>query len=197
LQLTDYNFSNLKTKFHNLSLQGIPGIIFGIISIIFIWTVQLILTDYSLGAEGIAMLPISFFEIFIAVFSVIYILISYFTITIINKRRRKKVNLKGWDINSKKIRNVFLSYLFAGGILTYFFVSEGYLKLIIPTSLILYGIACFLTNKYTLGASKILGLLLVLNGIAALLFPPLMFYLWGVGFGFYSIIYGLYFFKKV
>jgi len=197
LQLTDYNFSSLKTKFHNLSLQGIPGIIFGIISIIFIWTVQLILTDYSLGAEGIAMLPISFFEIFIAVFSVIYILISYFTITIINKRRRKKVNLKGWDINSKKIRNVFLSYLFAGGILTYFFVSEGYLKLIIPTSLILYGIACFLTNKYTIGSSKILGLLLILNGIAAFLSPPFMFYLWGVGFGFYPIIYGIYFFKKV
>ena len=186
----------MKTKFHNLSLQGIPGIILGIISIIFIWTVQLILTDFSLGTEGIAMLPISFFEILITAFSFIYILISYFTITIINKRRRKKVRLKGWDLNSKKIRNIFLGFLITGGILTYYFVSEGYLKLIIPTSLILYGFTCFLTNKYTIGSSKILGLLIVLNGIAALLLPQFMFYLWGLGFGFYPIIYGIYFFKK-
>jgi len=187
----------LRSSFHNLSLQGISGVIFGVNSIIFIWVIQLLLTDFSLGNEGVAMLPISFFEILIAAFSFIYILISYFTITIINKKRRKKVKLKGWDTKSIKIRKVFLSCLFTGGILTYFFVSGGYLKLIIPTSLILYGAACFLTNKYTLGPSKTLGLLLVLNGIAALLSPPLMFYLWGVGFGFYPIIYGLYFFKKV
>jgi len=186
----------LKTKFHNLSLQGIPGIIFGIISIIFICIIQLILTDFSLGNEGVSMLPISFFEIIIAAFSFIYILISYFTITIINKRRRKKVRLKGWDLNSKKIRNIFLGFLITAGILTYYFVSEGYLKLIIPTSLILFGIACVLTKKYTIGASKILGGLLVINGIAALLLPPFMFYLWGVGFGIYPIIYGIYYFKK-
>lgn len=186
----------MKSKFHNLSLQGISGIIFGIISIIFIWIIQLILTDFSLGNEGVSMLPISFFEIIIAAFSFIYILISYFTITLINKKRRKKVRLKGWDLNSKKIRNIFLSFLIIGGILTYYFVSEGYLKLIIPTSLILFGIASFLSNKYHIGASKILDLLFVLNGIAALLFPQFMFYLWGTSFGIYPIIYGIYFFKK-
>lgn len=186
----------MKSKIHNLSLHGISGIIFGIISIIFIWLIKILLTSFSLGDEGVGMLPISFFEILIAILSVIYILISYFTITLINKIRRKKLDLKGWETNSKRIRYVFLGLLFIGGILTYFFVSEGNLKLIIPTSLFLVGIACFLAHKNTNGFSKILGILFFINGITVLIFPNWMFYVWGIAFGIYPIIYSFYIPKK-
>jgi len=186
----------LESKFHNLSLQGITGIIFGIISIIFIWFIKILLNSFSLGDEGVGMLPISFFEILIAMVVLIYILISYFTIVLINKKRRKKLGLKGWEFSSKKIRTIFISFMITGGILTYSFVSEGNLKLIIPASLILFGIACVLTNKYTSGFSKIFGVLFLINGIMCILFPQFMFYLWGMAFGIYPIIYSFYTPKK-
>lgn len=190
------NSAKLESKFHNLSLQGITGIIFGIISIIFIWFIKILLNSFSLGDEGVGMLPISFFEILIAIVALIYILICYFTIVLINKKRRKKLGLKGWEYRSKKIRNIFISFLITGGILTYSFVSEGNLKLIIPTSLILFGIACVLTNKYTNSTTNIFGILFIVNGIVAILFLQFIFYLWGVAFGIYPIIYSFFNPKK-
>lgn len=190
------NSAILESKFHNFSLQGITGIIFGIISIIFIWFIKILLNSFSLGDEGVGMLPISFFEILMAIVALIYILICYFTIVLINKKRRKKLGLKGWEYSSKKIRNIFISFLITGGILTYSFVSEGNLKLIIPTSLILFGIASVITNKYTNSTTNIFGILFIVNGIVAILFPQFMFYVWGVAFGIYPIIYSFYTPKK-
>jgi len=80
----------LNKKIHNLSLRGITGIFVGVISLIFIFGIHLLLSQYSSGSAGVSMLPISFFEILIFGISFLYILISYFTIVLINKRRRKK-----------------------------------------------------------------------------------------------------------
>lgn len=184
------------SKIHNLSLQGISGIIFGVISIIFIWFIKNLISDFASGDEAIGMLPISFFEILLTIIVFFYLLISFVTILLINKKRRKKLGLKGWESNSIKIRNVFLSFLIAGGILTYSFVSEGNLKLIIPTSLLLFGVACILTRKNT-NAPFIFGTLYLINGVFSILFPQFMFYLWGMAFGIYPLIYGIYNFKKV
>ena len=73
-------------------------------------------------------------------------------------------------------------------------MANGLPKLIIPTSLILYGIAGIISNKYTFGVSAILGIGFLINGILALLFPNLSFYLWGISFGGYHIIYGIFYF---
>lgn len=184
------------SKIHNLSLQGISGITFGIISIIFIWFIKTLITGFSFGNEVVGMLPISFFEILMAITVLFYILISYVTIVLINKKRRKKLGLTGWESNSKKIRNTFISFLTAGGILSYSFVSEGNLNLIIPTSLLLFGIASILIRKNT-NATFVFGTLYLINGVFSILFPQFMFYLWGIAFGIYPLIYGIYNFKKV
>lgn len=184
------------SKIHNLSLQGISGIIFGLISIIFVWFIKNLITDFAFGDKAIGMLPISFFEILVAIIVLFYLIISFVTITLINKKRRKKLGLKGWESSSKKLRNSFISFLIAGGILTYYFVSEGNLGLIIPTSLILFGVACILTRKNT-NVTFIFGTLYLINGIFSILFPQFMFYLWGIAFGIYPLIYGIYNFKKV
>ncbi|MGV8947370.1 MAG: hypothetical protein ACOH1N_13140, partial [Lutibacter sp.] len=138
---------------------------------------------------------ISFFELLIFGISLLYILISYFIITLINKNRRKRIYLKKWDIKAQRIRRVYLFLLLLGGIVLYFLMANGLPKLIIPASLILYGTAGIISNKYTFGISAILGIGFLINGILALLFPNLSIYLWGISFGIFHIAYGLIYFN--
>jgi len=186
----------LTKKIHNISLQGVTGIIFGSISVLYTYFISFLVSQFTTASEGISLLPISFFEIVIALISLLYIVISYLTVVLINKRRRKKINLKGWELNSKIIVRIFLFLLFLGGILGYLFLKNGFLKLLIPMALILYGLGCILAKKQTIGASKIIGVFFILQGLLAYFNPNLMFYFFGIGFGGFHIIYGMLYYLK-
>ncbi len=123
-------------------------------------------------------------------------LFSYILIVFMNKKR-KKSNSKKWELNAKQIRRIYLIHLFFGGIILYYIMVIGVLKLIIPASLILYGIATFLANKFTRGSTKILGILFIFNGILALIFSCYSFILWGVAFGIYHICYGIIYYNSI
>ena len=187
----------MNKKIHNLSLRGSTGIFAGIFSLIFIFGIHLLLSQYASGSTGVSVLPISYFEILIFDISFLYILISYFTIVLINRRRRKKIYLRKWDFKAKKIRRIYLVFLLLGGIILYFLMTNGLLKLIIPTSMMLYGIAGIFSNIHTFGATAVLGLVFIILGILTIFFPNLSFYLWGFAFGICHIVYGLVYFKRV
>jgi hypothetical protein len=180
-----------------LSLRGITGIFAGIFSLIFIFGIHLFLSQYASSSATVSVLPISFFEMLIFGVTFLYILISYITITLINSRRRKKLYLRKWDFKAKKIRRIYLVFLLIGGIILYFLVENGLLKFIIPTSLILYGIAGIISNKHTFGATAVLGFVFIILGGLAILFSSFAFYVWGFAFGIFHIVYGLIYFRKV
>ncbi|VAW20132.1 hypothetical protein MNBD_BACTEROID04-1676 [hydrothermal vent metagenome] len=186
----------MNTKIHNLSLGGITGIIFGFLGIIFIYFIHFILNQYLSVSEGVSLLPISFFQLLLVAICFFFILFSYILILFINKKRKKR-NSKKWEINERKIRRIYLIHLIFGGIILYYIVFLGELKLIIPTSLILYGIAGILVDKYTRGSTKILGILFIFNGILALIYPSYSFILWGIAFGIYHICYGIIYYNNI
>lgn len=74
-------------------------------------------------------------------------------------------------------------------------MTNGLIKFVIPTSLLLYGFAGIISNKYTFGATAILGIVFLVLGVLAILFSSLAFYLWGFAFGVCHIGYGLVYFK--
>lgn len=180
----------MNSEKHNLSLQGITGIIFGIISIIFSWLLKLILNNYTSGFGMIANLPISFFEIILGIISFLFIIISYFTVALINKKIRKNLGLTKWTKNAKNIRKIFFAFFILGGLITVLLVNNGQIKLIIPTSLILFGLSSIVSKKYTIGNTLLLGILFISNGVLAMVFPKQLFMLWTLAFGGYHIIYG-------
>lgn len=185
----------MKNKIHNLSLRGIPGIFAGVISLIYIYGIHLLLSQYASGSAGVSMLPITFFEMLIFGVTLLYILISYITITLINRKRRKKIYLRKWDFKAKKIRRIYLVFLLLGGIILYFLMASGLLKFLIPTSLILYGIAGIISNKHTFGATAIMGFVFLILGGLAIVFPGFAFYIWGFCFGICHLVYGLIYFN--
>lgn len=74
-------------------------------------------------------------------------------------------------------------------------MAKGQIKLVIPASMILYGMAGVLSNKQTFGATAILGFVFIILGIFAIVFPFMAFYLWGFAFGVCHIVYGLIYFN--
>lgn len=187
----------MKNYIHNLSLRGITGILIGVYSLIYIYYIDFFINQFSTASEGVSLLPISFFEILLIVLSIFFILISYITILLVNRKRRRKIGLKGWDISAKRIRNFFFILLVVGGICLYVLMNQGLLKFIIPCSLLFYGIFCIAVNNYTAGSSKFLGLFFIIQGVLSIISPALMFLFWGIAFGCFHIIYGLlYHFKK-
>jgi len=179
----------LNPKIHNLSLHGITGILFGISSLLFIVLVNALINQFTSLSGATSVLPITFFEILIFASVLLFALITYLIIVFINKRRRRKSNLKGWEPNAKKIRLVFFIQFSILVSASYVCIQLGMLKLIIPLILLLYGLSCIIANNYTNGSTRILGLFFALQSMFVLFFPEVQFLLLGVAFAGFHIIY--------
>jgi len=182
----------LNTKTHNLSLQGIAGVLFGIICILFVVLINAFINQYTSSSGATSVLPISFFEILILISTVLFVLISYFIIVYVNKRRRKKIGLKGWEQHARKIRIIFLIQFILVLFISYVCIQVGMVKLIIPVALLMHGLSCILASPFTNGYSKILGLFFALQSLLAIFFPEVQFLLMGIAFGGFHIIYGIF-----
>ena len=185
----------MRATVHNLSLQGITGIFIGLIFSACIFLIQSLIIQYQSGL-AVSMLPISIFEWVIILIWLIFIIVAYIFTTTINKKRRKKNDLKGWEPRSKKIRLIFLIQTLISLVITYYLIQTGMLKIIIPTILLFYGVACITVKKLTGGPSGVLGLFFVMQSIFALLVPEAQFILAYTSFGIFHIIYGLLFYLK-
>jgi len=179
----------LNPKTHNLSLQGITGVLFGVISILFITLISKLINQFTSSSGATSVLPITFFEILIILCVILFVLIAYLVIVFTNKRRRKKSSLNGWESNAKKIRLIFFIQFVFLVLASYICIQLGVLKLIAPLILLIYGVSCIIANHYTNGYSKILGLFFTLQSMLALFFPEVQFLLLGVAFGGFHIIY--------
>jgi cell division protein FtsL len=186
----------LNSKIHNLTLQGKTGIYFGLISTLYIYFNQFLITQFSFNSGITSVLPISFFEFILEVLLVIFILFSYVLVVFINKKRRKKISTKKWTFQSKKIRRIYLIHLIFGGLILFYLLNVGLIKLIIPTSIIIYGMASILVNRFTNGNSLLLGILFLLIGVCAITFPNYQFHLWAISYGGFHITYGILYAKK-
>lgn len=80
--------------------------------------------------------------------------------------------------------------LLSGGAVLSVFVFTGKLDLLIPFSLIFYGLALFSASKFTFKEASMLGLAQVVCGLAALVFPAFSVVFWMLGFGLAHLLYG-------
>jgi hypothetical protein len=80
--------------------------------------------------------------------------------------------------------------MMAGGIFTLVILYRGYYDLIVPVTLIFYGLSVFTASHYTHSDVRKLGIALMLTGCAAFFMPTRGVYLWAFGFGVLHIVYG-------
>lgn len=108
---------------------------------------------------------------------------------------RHKANKQGevvWTAASRRLLADLAVPLLTGGMLLLAFTWLGAFTLLLPISLLFYGITLYQAGPVTYTALRILGLLNLALGFLALLLPEHALLFWAAGFGLLHIVYGLF-----
>ncbi len=107
----------------------------------------------------------------------------------------KKGNKRGekiWNATSRRLIANMGVPLSAGGILILIFLAKGLVGLVIPATLLFYGLAIYNASKFTFDEMKFMGLLQIGLGLISTYFIEFSLLIWAFGFGVVHITYGAY-----
>jgi hypothetical protein len=172
-----------------ISLSGLSGVLAGIYALVGGWYADKLLSDYF--TDSVYSLEIvenlEFKLIYIAI---LIIAASILSGLLLSNSKSKKIGVKLWNETSKRLVVNFCIPLLTGGILVFILIVRQFYELIIPTTLLFYGMACIHASKYTLGDVKYLGITITIIGLLSAYFYKYSIPLWILGFGFCHIFYG-------
>ena len=177
-----------------LSLSGLSGIMVGIYALIgafFAYRIVYIQFPSAVRQEYINDTLTAVFIIGITV-----LVLSLFTIYVLTVKQAKKEHKPIWGPGSKLLLINLLIPLATGGILTTILAFRGYYGVVSPCFLIFYGLALVNAAKYTRPEILSLGLVEIVLGLLAAIFPGYGLYFWAIGFGILHIIYGFMFLNR-
>ncbi len=171
-----------------MSLKSKVFIVFGIYSLIGIYLVKKLIFLYNYGEEGIDLLPIDFFEIFIFVIALIFVVLAIITAYILAKRNKEKV--------SKKLKTHILIPLIIGFIVIFFLIASN-LHIVVPVSLLICGLILLNLNRIKIGNYNFLAVAEIILAVVSILFNVDGLIFLAFGSGILPILFGLYSYKKV
>ena len=126
----------------------------------------------------------------------IVLFLAVATALFLSARRAGKKNEKVWNATSRRLLVNISLPLITGGLVMLLFLGNGLWGMLIPFSLIFYGLAIFNAGNFTFRELKFLGIIQVVLGLTSLLFIRHSLLFWAVGFGLMHIIYGAYIYTR-
>jgi hypothetical protein len=177
-----------------LSLSGLSGIIIGMIAIAGMTIVYLTYGIPSFNAVNDMLIldlePRQSFYGFLFIVLLVVLVLSLGVGVVFAIRNARKQDLPIWDSTAKRLFiNLFIP-LIAGGMFCLILYYHGNMSLILPSTLIFYGLALINASKYTITDIRYLGVLEVVIGLLATFFIDQAMLLWTLGFGMLHIVYG-------
>jgi len=182
-----------------LSLSGLSGIFAGIFALIGAffawWYINQIDSIISLNIWGTGLISNPVFILILDGLLVFVFALSggvYFSM-----RKAKKQCVSFWTKPSKLLLINFLIPIISGGFFCLFLIIYGFYIMIVPASLIFYGLALVSASKYTFNATLYFGICEIILGILSGIFVGYGIWFWALGFGILHIVYGtvIYFIK--
>jgi len=122
----------------------------------------------------------------------IVLVLAVATAVFLSYKKAKKRREKIWNPTARRVLINMAVPLIAGGLLVLILISEGFIGLVAPLTLLFYGLALFNTGKFTYEEVKSLGLIDAGLGLVGCYRPEFGLMLWALGFGIVHIIYGVY-----
>ncbi|MGV3704651.1 MAG: hypothetical protein ACO1NU_04665 [Arcticibacter sp.] len=173
-----------------ISLSGLSGVMAGVYALVGAFSAQRLVQSHSNGLadsgyryEGVIITQLFFIAIAVLVLSIT-------TCIILTRRQSIKKGEPFWHPGSKRLLTNLSLPLLTGGIFIIILLLRGEYTLIIPSTLIFYGLALVSGSQYTFSDVKWLGLFEILLGLVSALFPQFSFISWILGFGILHILYG-------
>ncbi|UIR56456.1 hypothetical protein LZQ00_01235 [Sphingobacterium sp. SRCM116780] len=126
----------------------------------------------------------------------VVLLASVFTGVYMAKKKAKANQQSIWNTASRSLLFAMAVPLIAGGLFALISIFKENYAVVASILLIFYGLALTAGSNYTFKEIKGLGILEIVLGLLALLFPGNGIIFWSLGFGVLHIIYGIIVHKK-
>lgn len=172
-----------------ISLSGLSGVLAGIYALVGGWYANDLINKYFAN-EYLTYESAQVLENKLIAIALVIIHLSIFSGLLLSNSKSKKLGVKLWNETSKRLVINFGIPLATGGVLVLILIERQFYELIIPTTLLFYGMACIHASKYTLGDVKYLGITITIIGLLSAYFYQYSIPLWMLGFGFCHIFYG-------
>jgi hypothetical protein len=183
-----------------LSLSGLSGIFAGIYALIGASIVYFDLkvisskdniiaySQYINSNDNETMLNQKLF--FLVILAVVVLLLSVLTGYLFSRAKSKKMGIKLWDSNAKRLLFHLFIPLITGGFFCIILIRHGALGLVAPATLIFYGLALLNASKFTFNEIKYLAICEIVLGIFGCYFYGMGLLFWTIGFGVLHLVYG-------
>ncbi|MBM3439566.1 MAG: hypothetical protein FJX94_01730 [Bacteroidetes bacterium] len=188
------NLMERSAKF--LALSGWAGVMAGIYALIGSYVAYRFLNFNQVGYESSqeTVSPDMTRSIFMIGLSVL--LLTLGTGFLLSFRRARKMREPFWNGGTRRVIQLMGMPLVAGGFLLLLFLWQGSLHLLVPVSLIFYGLAIYNAGHFSYRELQYLGITEVLLGMMAALLPTYGLAIWATGFGLLHIVYGIYIYMR-
>jgi len=177
-----------------LSLAGMAGIMAGIYALVGAYVVYSLfdldaITDFenNFASQGI---PADVLNLIALAFVVLLMAIG--TGIFLSYKKAKKNKEVLWNTTSRRLVLNMAIPLVAGGIFILILVSKGIPGLMMPLTLIFYGLALINASRFTFDELRYMGIMEILLGLLSTWFLNYSLLCWALGFGMLHIIYGIY-----
>lgn len=177
-----------------LSLSGWSGVMAGIYGLLAAYLAQQYLQFDAAAMEAAGLTGVEAFAALSGMMALAgcLLVLSLGTAAWMARRKAQKQGESVWTTASRRLLADLAVPLFTGGFLLLGLAWMGYHSLLLPTSLLFYGITLYQAGPVTYTALRILGLLNLALGFLALLMPENALLFWAAGFGLLHIVYGLF-----
>jgi hypothetical protein len=173
-----------------LSLTGWSGIMAGIYALAgtyLAWKLFYVYPDDVLGIQG---LPGNGLNLILLALSILVLAIG--TAVLLSYRKSQRKGERLWNSAARRLVINMAIPLATGGLLILILILKGLYGLLVPLTLIFYGLALLNASKFTYEEVRYLGIIEILLGLFAAYFIVYGLLFWAVGFGVMHIIYGIY-----
>lgn len=183
------NIMERSAKFKSLS--GLSGILAGIYGLL-----AAILAYYLLNfkPDTIQYNISNISEMLILSLATLFLALS--TAMILAYRNSKKRNEKTWNLSAKNLLINLSLPLTIGAIMVFYLHKNNMNGLIVPFTLIFYGMGIFNASKFSYSILASLGILECTLGLLSIFFISYSVLFWALGFGLLNIAFGIYIYYK-
>lgn len=135
-------------------------------------------------------------EIYLAIDAIIVLILALSSSIYFSWRKARKQGATLWSPVTRKLLLNMAIPLITGGIYSAIMFTQGQVHLIAGCTLIFYGLALINAGRFTNREAVILGIAEIILGIAASIWYAYGFWIWGIGFGLFHIVYGITLYNK-
>lgn len=177
-----------------LSLSGWSGVMAGIYGLLAAYLAHFLFGFDPAGLEAVGYTDREAFAELgsMMLLAALLLVLSIGTAAWMARQKANKLGEAVWTTASRRLLADLAVPLFSGGMLLLVFTWLGYFTLLLPISLLFYGLTLYQAGPVTYTALRILGLLNLALGFFALLWPQHAMLFWACGFGLLHIVYGLF-----